>query len=96
MKPENDSNGTKSFDLIWNGVEIATGAQREHRYDILKAQAKEKGVELNKDYANIFRFGCPPHGGIGLGLDRMTQRLLDLNNIREEILLPRDPERLEP
>lgn len=96
MKPKNDLNGTKSFDLIWNGVEIATGAQREHRLDVLKKQAEEKGVELNEDYANIFRFGCPPHGGVGLGLDRMAQRLLNLNNIRETILLPRDPERITP
>lgn len=96
MKPENDPNGTRSFDLIWNGVEIATGAQREHRYEILKKQAEEKGVELNEDYANIFRYGCPPHGGVGLGLDRMAQRLLNIENIRETILLPRDPERLTP
>ncbi len=98
MKPEDDPNGTRSFDLLWNGVEIATGAQREHRYDILKAQAKEKGVDLDKmkAYSEIFRFGCPPHGGIGLGIDRIIQRFLKLDNIREAILLPRDPERLTP
>ncbi|MBT6995618.1 aspartate--tRNA(Asn) ligase [Candidatus Woesearchaeota archaeon] len=98
MKPKDDKNGTKSFDLIWNGVEIATGAQREHRYDILKKQATEKGIKLDEmeAYAEIFKFGCPPHGGIGLGLDRMVQRLLKLNNVREAILLPRDPERLTP
>ncbi len=98
MKPEDDPNGTCSFDLIWNGVEIATGAQREHRYEILKKQAKEKGINLDsmKEYADIFKFGCPPHGGIGLGLDRMVQRLLNLSNIREAILFPRDPERLTP
>ncbi|MBT3416648.1 aspartate--tRNA(Asn) ligase [Candidatus Woesearchaeota archaeon] len=98
MKPEDDKNGTKSFDLIWNGVEIATGAQREHRYNILKEQAKEKGINLDEmeSYAEIFKFGCPPHGGIGLGLDRMVQRLLNLDNVREAILLPRDPERLTP
>lgn len=96
MKPENDPNGTRSFDLIWNGVEIATGAQREHRLDVLRKQAEEKNIDISDDYANVFRFGCPPHGGIGLGLDRMTQRLLNLNNIRETILLPRDPERITP
>jgi len=96
MKPDNDPKGTRSFDLIWNGVEIATGAQREHRYDVLLDQAKEKGIEIHKDYGNIFRYGCMPHGGVGLGLDRMTQHLLNLNNVREAILLPRDPERLEP
>ncbi|MBN2127294.1 MAG: aspartate--tRNA(Asn) ligase [Candidatus Diapherotrites archaeon] len=98
MKPENDSNGTRSFDLIWNGVEIATGAQREHRYEILKAQGKEKGVNLDemKDYAAIFKYGCPPHGGVGFGLDRIVQRMLKLENIKEALLLPRDPERLNP
>lgn len=98
MKPDKCPNETKSFDLLWNGVEIATGAQREHRYEILKAQAKEKGLDLDKmeDYANIFKFGMPPHGGVGLGLDRMTQRLLKLDNVREAILLPRDPDRLRP
>lgn len=98
MKPDNDPNGTKSFDLIWNGLEVATGAQREHRYEILKAQAKEKGVDLDgmKDYAAIFKYGCPPHGGVGFGLDRFVESLLKLDNIREGILLPRDPDRLTP
>ncbi len=98
MKPVNEPKGTKSFDLLWNGVEIATGAQREHRYDILKKQAKEKGLDLDemKEYAEIFRFGMPPHGGVGLGLDRITQRLLQLENTREAVFLPRDPERLTP
>ena len=97
MRPEN-KNLTESFDLIWNGVEVGTGAQREHRYEILKEQAKEKGINLDDmpDYANIFKYGCPPHGGIGLGLDRMTQRILKLSNVREAILLPRDTERLTP
>ncbi|MFH1588723.1 MAG: aspartate--tRNA(Asn) ligase, partial [Candidatus Diapherotrites archaeon] len=98
MKPENDANGTNSFDLIWNGVEIATGAQREHRYEILKKQGKEKGVDLDKmkDYASIFKYGCPPHGGVGLGLDRIIQRMLKIENIKEALMLPRDPERLTP
>jgi len=98
MKPENDSNGTKSFDLIFNGVEICTGAQREHRLDILKKQAKEKGLNLEemKKYSEIFRYGVPPHGGIGFGLDRITQKLLNLDNVREAVLLPRDPERKMP
>ncbi|MEM4263426.1 MAG: aspartate--tRNA(Asn) ligase [Candidatus Woesearchaeota archaeon] len=98
MKPDKSPNETKSFDLLWNGVEVATGAQREHRYEILKAQAKEKGLDLDKmgDYANIFKFGMPPHGGVGFGLDRMTQRVLNLDNVREAILLPRDPDRLRP
>ena len=98
MKPEDNPNVTSSFDLIWNGIEIATGAQREHRYDVLKKQAAEKGVDLDAmaDYANVFKYGCPPHGGTGLGLDRLIECMLKLDNIREAILLPRDPERLTP
>src|SRR3989338_7240063 len=98
MRPEKDKRVTKSFDLVYKGVEIATGAQREHRLEILEAQCKEKGLDLTKMpfYRDIFRYGCPPHGGVGLGLDRITERLLDLGNIREAILLPRDPERLTP
>jgi aspartyl-tRNA synthetase len=96
MKPENDKNGTRSFDLLWKGVEVATGAQREHRLEILKKQAKEKGIKLDPIYANIFRYGSVPHGGVGFGLDRLTQRILGLENIREALLLPRDPERLTP
>ncbi len=98
MKPEGDAKGTKSFDLLWNGLEVATGAQREHRYETLKAQAKEKGVDLDemKDYAMLFQYGAVPHGGVGLGLDRFMESILKLDNIREGILLPRDPIRLSP
>ncbi len=96
MKPNEKE--TCSFDLLWKGVEVATGAQREHRYDILKEQAKEKGIDLEamETYAALFKFGAPPHGGAGFGLDRMTQRLLNLENVKEALLLPRDPERLTP
>jgi len=98
MKPEEDSNGTKSFDLLFNGVEIATGAQREHQLEILEKQAKGKGLDLDKmsEYKDLFKYGCPPHGGVGFGLDRITQRLLKLDNVREAVLLPRDPERMSP
>jgi aspartyl-tRNA synthetase len=96
MRPDNDKKGTRSFDLLWRGVEVATGAQREHRYNILEKQAKEKGIKIDPIYAEIFKFGAPPHGGVGFGLDRLTQRMLNLENIREAILLTRDPERLTP
>ncbi|MBI4147432.1 aspartate--tRNA(Asn) ligase, partial [Candidatus Woesearchaeota archaeon] len=98
MKPEGRADVTKSFDLLFNGVEICTGAQREHRYEILKKQAKAKGIDLDQmaEYAEIFQYGVPPHGGAGFGLDRITQRLLKLDNIREAVLLPRDPERTRP
>ena len=98
MQSDREKNCTKSFDLLYKGVEIGTGAQREHRLDILEKQAKEKGIDLKNMpfYRDIFRFGCPPHGGVGLGLDRITAQMLDLSNVREAILLPRDPERLTP
>lgn len=98
MRPENDKTTTKSFDLLYKGVEIGTGAQREHRLPVLMAQAAEKGIDLNvmTFYRDIFRFGCPPHGGVGLGLDRIVKQMLNLDNVKEAILLPRDPERLTP
>ena len=96
MKPADDENGTKSFDLLWKGVEVATGAQREHRIDILTKQAKEKAVKLDPVYAGIFKYGAIPHGGVGFGLDRLIQRMLNLENVREALLLPRDPDRVTP
>ena len=98
MRPEKDPTVTKSFDLLYKGVEIGTGAQREHRLNVLVAQAQEKGIDMMKMpfYRDIFRYGCPPHGGIGLGLDRIVKQMLNLDNVKEAILLPRDPERLTP
>jgi aspartyl-tRNA synthetase len=98
MKPDADPTVSKSFALLCNGLEVGTGAQREHRYEILKKQAQEKGVDLDEmqDYALLFQYGCPPHGGCGLGLDRFMEAMLRLPNIREGILLPRDPVRLRP
>jgi aspartyl-tRNA synthetase len=98
MKQEDNDKETKSFDLLFKGVEICTGAQREHRFEILGVQADEKGLNLDlmEKYVEIFQYGIPPHGGVGFGIDRITQRLLDLENIREAVLLPRDPERMLP
>jgi len=96
MRQEDNPKETKSFDLLWRGVEIATGAQREHRLQVLQKQAKEKGIEIPKIYEDIFRFGAMPHGGVGFGLDRITQRMLNLDNTREAVLLPRDVERVTP
>jgi len=89
---------TRSFDLIAGGLEIATGAQREHRYDVLKEQALEKGLGLEniQFYLDFFRYGCPPHGGFGMGLSRLLMVLLDLKNIRESVYLFRGPNRLHP
>ena len=92
-----DENGVpQGYDLIWRGVEITTGAQREHRYDVLKKQAEEKGLaEDVKFYLEFFRYGCPPHGGFGLGVDRLTMLLLGMG-IKEVMFLFRGPNRLTP
>ena len=87
----------EGYDLIYRGVEITTGAQREHRYDVLKKQAEEKG--LGKDiefYLEFFKYGCPPHGGFGLGIDRLTMLILGIPSIKESMLLFRGPNRLNP
>lgn len=98
MRHDDGSGLTKGYDLIWNGLEITTGAQREHRYDVLKAQALEKGLGENdiKYYLDFFRYGCPPHGGFGLGLTRILMILLDVANVREVTYLYRGPNRIEP
>ena len=92
-----DENGVpQGYDLIWRGVEITTGAQREHRYEVLKAQAQERGLEEDvKFYLEFFKYGCPPHGGFGLGIDRLTMLLLGLT-IKDAMFLFRSPNRLTP
>lgn len=92
-----DEKGTpQGYDLIWRGVEITTGAQREHRYDVLKKQAEEKGLASDVEfYLEFFKYGCPPHGGFGLGIDRLTMLLLGLN-IKEAMFIFRGPNRLNP
>lgn len=98
MRREDNKNLTKSFDLFYKGIEITTGAQREHRPEILQAQAVDKGMDIAEleDYLNFFKFGCPPHGGAGIGPARIIMKLLDLPNIREAVFLPRDVKRLRP
>ena len=86
----------QGYDLIWRGVEITTGAQREHRYDVLKAQAEEKGLAKDVEfYLQFFKYGCPPHGGFGLGIDRLTMLFLGMS-IKEAEFLFRGPNRLTP
>jgi len=98
MTKEDEPEYSHSFDLEYKGDEMASGGQREHRYEALVARMKEKG--LNPDsfefYLKAFRYGMPPHGGWGFGLDRFVQKLLDLPNIREAILFPHDRGRLVP
>ena len=94
-KRENDN--PIGYDLIWRGTEITSGSLREHRYDELKKQAEEKG--LGKDvefYLEFFKYGCAPHGGFGIGLDRLTMLLLCLPSLKEEMFIFRGPNRLNP
>jgi len=97
LHPDNQAL-TRSFDLLGKGLEITTGAQREHRYEILAKQALEKGLTLEpiQNYLNYFRYGCPPHGGLGMGLSRLLMVMLNLPSIREAVFLFRGPNRLEP
>ena len=98
MRHEDDQALTKGFDLLYKGLEITTGAQREHRIEILEKQALEKGVDLEsiKDYLNFFRYGCPPHGGIGMGPGRLVMKIMGLDSVKEATYLPRDVKRLRP
>ena len=96
-KPENPFY-TRSYDLIYKGLELVSGSQREHRYEMLRKQIIEKGLDPESFdfYLKFFKYGTPPHGGAGLGLERFVMRILELRNIREARLLPRDPERITP
>lgn len=98
MRKEDDSTVTKSFDLLWNGLEITSGAQREHRYEQLKKQIEEQGLPVSgfESYLNFFRFGCPPHGGFAPGPTRMLMKLLNIANVREVTYLYRGVKRLTP
>ena len=98
MRKQDQPNETKSFDLLWKWMEITTGAQREHRYDVLVSQATEKGVPLEsiQFYLDFFKYGCPPHGGFGFGLARLLAAMLNQKSIRDVVFLHRGPNRLIP
>ena len=89
---------TLSFDLLFRGLEITTGGQRIHDYQMLLDKMEARGMEPEaiQSYLSIFKYGMPPHGGLGIGLERLTMRLLDEQNVRETTLYPRDVNRLEP
>ncbi|MBI2609515.1 MAG: aspartate--tRNA(Asn) ligase [Deltaproteobacteria bacterium] len=89
---------THSFDLIFNGLEITTGGQRIHNYDMLVQSIASRGLdpESFKDYLEIFKFGMPPHGGLAIGAERITMKVLNLTNIREACFYPRDRIRITP
>jgi len=94
---EKDPGFTKSFDLLFRGVEITTGGQRIHDYDALIANIKKWGLNPEKFsfYLQAFKYGMPPEGGLGMGLERLTARLLELDNIKEATLFPRDMNRID-
>ena len=101
QRPAGKPNLTKSFDLMFKGVEITTGAIREHRPDVLKAQAEEKVPGLSvepgmQNYFKSFEHGCPPHGGFAIGLGRLVQKMLDRPSIQDVTYLPRTMQRLTP
>jgi nondiscriminating aspartyl-tRNA synthetase len=98
MDDPTDPRYTLSFDLLYKGMEITTGGQRIHDYDMLLAKMADKGMDPADipSYLMIFRYGMPPHGGLGIGLERLTMRLLGLENVRYSTLFPRDMSRLEP
>lgn len=98
MPDSEDPAISNSYDFFMRGEEILSGAQRIHDAQFLCEKMRSKGVdpESMKDYVNAFRMGCPPHGGGGIGLERVLMLFLKLNNIRRASLFPRDPKRLEP
>ncbi len=89
---------TDSFDLVFRGLEITTGGQRMHNYDMLTSNMKKLGMHIDeKDgYLMVFKYGMPPHGGLAIGLERMTAKILGLNNVKEASLFPRDRKRSSP
>jgi nondiscriminating aspartyl-tRNA synthetase len=93
-----DGELSRGIDLDYKGLELASGGQREHRYGVLKRVMTEKGLDPNdfKFYLDAFRYGCPPMGGIGFGVDRFVKQIMNLADVQEAILFPRTPDRLVP
>lgn len=98
MPNKNDPTLSDSFDLVYNGLEITTGGQRIHNYRQLVESMQKANVSLDKSegYLSAFKYGMPPHGGMGLGLERLTAKILGLSNVREASLFPRDRNRITP
>jgi len=94
---EKDPGYANGFDLLFKGIEVTTGGQRIHEYDKLVASIKNKGLDPNKFsfYLQAFKYGMPPHGGFGMGLERLTAKLLNLANVKEATLFPRDLNRID-
>ncbi len=98
MDDPEDETFTLSFDLLFQGLEVTTGGQRIHEYQMLVDKLADRGMtdEGMEQYMMVFRHGMPPHGGLGIGLERLTMKLLGEDNVREATLFPRDVNRLEP
>jgi len=98
MKVDDEPEFARSTDLHFGSLELSSGGQREHRYDRILAQIKEKGMDADglRWFTEPFRYGVPPHGGYSFGIERFVAQLLRLSSIKEAVLFPRDPERLEP
>ncbi len=98
MKVDEDPEWARSVDLVYKGVELSSGGQREHRHDRILKQMREKGMDEAslKWFTDPFRYGVPPHGGYSFGIERFTAGLANLSSVKEAALFPRDPERLQP
>lgn len=98
MRVDSEPKWARSIDLMFKGMELSSGGQREHRYEKLVSQAKEKELDLEsvKWFTEVFKYGVPSMGGFSLGIERFTMKLLDMENVREATLFPRDPERILP
>eukprot|EP00771_Trimastix_marina_P000065 gnl/Trimastix_PCT/1069.p2 GENE.gnl/Trimastix_PCT/1069~~gnl/Trimastix_PCT/1069.p2 ORF type:complete len:474 (+),score=206.55 gnl/Trimastix_PCT/1069:48-1469(+) len=96
MPNPEDPRYSRSFDCFLRGEEITSGAQRIHIPEMLEARGRELGITIDEGYLNSFRYGAPPHGGAGVGLERVVMLMLNLGNVRKSSLFPRDPSRLTP
>ena len=98
MRVDETPEYARSVDMAFKGIEMSSGGQREHRYDKLMQNLKEKKMNANdvEWFTKFFRYGAPTHGGFCIGIERFIMKLLDLQNVREAVLFPRDPERLLP
>jgi aspartyl-tRNA synthetase len=98
MRVDAEPEFARSVDLVYKGLELSSGGQREHRHDRVVGQISQKGLDQEslKWFTEPFRFGVPPHGGFSLGIERLTASILGVENIKEAALFPRDPERLQP
>jgi aspartyl-tRNA synthetase len=98
MRIDENPAWARSIDMMFKGMELSSGGQREHRYEKIVSQIKEKGLNLEslKWFTEVFKYGVPSMGGFSLGIERFTMQLLDMENVREATLFPRDPERILP